>query len=322
MRINPEQLITFAHVVREGGIGAAARARHLTQPAVSNQLRQLQSIIGEPLYRRQGRGIALTSTGQQLYRHAQALADALQEAESFAASLASVDSGRVRIAASQTLGAYILPAALAEFREHAPRIEIILESHNSQSVLDHLEACDIGLIEGPVGHGASTAHFTAQPLGSDTIVAVVPSGHRLASRRTLALGDVADEPIILREAGSGTRELVEAAFEQAGITPRVSMTLAGVAAVIEAARQGLGIGFLSALALRHEGGHVVGIPLRPGLRRRLTLLTANRPSRAAERFIDFLKDFLARTPAAPTMQQPGADAGPSDGFEPASHDPS
>lgn len=300
MRINPDQLITFAHVVREGGIGAAARARHLTQPAVSNQLRQLQSIIGEPLYRRQGRGIALTGAGQQLYRHAQALADALHEAEAFAIALASVDSGRVRIAASQTLGAYILPAALAEFRVVAPQIEIILESHNSQSVLDHIDTCDIGLIEGPVGHASAAVHFSAQPLGNDTIVAVVPRHHRLAARQALTLTDVADEPIILREAGSGTRELVETAFAQAGLTPRVCMTLAGVAAVIEASRQGLGIGFLSSLALRHEGEHVIGIPLRPNLRRKLTLLAANQPSRAAERFIAFLKDFLIRTPAAPT----------------------
>lgn len=304
MRINPDQLITFAQVVREGGIGAAARALHLTQPAVSNQLRQLQALIGEPLYRRQGRGIALTSVGEQLYHHARALADALQDAETFAQALVSADSGRVRIAASQTLGAYILPAALAEFRTLAPQIEIILESHNSQSVLEHLGSCDIGLIEGPIASKQAADRFSAQPLGSDTIVAVVPSAHRLAKRRSLKLADVAREPIILREAGSGTRELVEAAFANAAIVPRISMTLAGVAAVAEAARQGLGIGFLSSLALRHESSHVVGIPLRPALRRQLTLLTANQPSRAAQRFIAFLKEFLGRTPEVSAETEP------------------
>lgn len=294
MHINPDQLITFATVVREGGIGAAARARHLTQPAVSNQLKQLQSSIGEALYRRQGRGIALTSTGEQLYRHAQALTDALDETEAFALALASADSGRVKIAASQTLGAYILPTVLAEFREKAPHIEVVVESHNSQSVLKHLDSCDIGLIEGPLRPIEASTHFVAQPLGSDSIVAVVPRGHRLARRRHLTLNEIARESIILRETGSGTRQLVEAAFAEAGLTPRISMTLAGVTAVIEATRQGLGIGFLSCLALRHESQHIVGIPLTPNLNRKLTLLSPTQPSRATARFITFLNDFLAR----------------------------
>lgn len=295
MRLNPDQLITFALVVREGGIGAAAKARHLTQPAVSNQLRQLQSRIGEPLYRRQGRGIILTSAGEQLHRHAQALVDALHETENFARGLASVDSGRVKIAASQTLGAYILPAALAEFREEAPDIEVVLESHNSQSVLQHLESCDIGLIEGPLIKAGISGRFVIQPLGSDSIVAVVPREHHLARKHELTLAEIADEPVILRETGSGTRELVETAFAEAGLTPRVSMTLAGVTAVIEASRQGLGIGFLSCLALRYENEHILGIPLLPRLKRKLTLISSNQPSRASERFTFFLKGYLERS---------------------------
>ncbi|HXH63880.1 MAG TPA: LysR family transcriptional regulator, partial [Mariprofundaceae bacterium] len=109
MRLHPEQILTFVELVRQGSIGAAAKARHLTQPAVSNQLRQLQRDLGEDLYRRQGRGVALTATGEAFYAHALRVEQALQAAASFAEGLRGLESGRVRVAASQTIAGSLLP---------------------------------------------------------------------------------------------------------------------------------------------------------------------------------------------------------------------
>jgi len=172
MHLNPEHLLTFAAVVREGGVAAAARRLHLTQPAVSNQLRNLQQVIGDALYRRQGRGIALTGAGQRLYPEAQRLADALSAAENLAISLGSGDSGLVRVAASQTLGAYVLPSVLAAFREQAPGVEIELESHNTRRVLERLEVCDIGLVEGDLDR-ALPPDWQFENLATDEIVALL-----------------------------------------------------------------------------------------------------------------------------------------------------
>lgn len=292
MRLNPEQLITFAVVVREGGIGAAAQRLHLTQPAVSNQLRKLQSAIGEPLYRRAGRGIVLTGVGQRLYGEAQRLADAHASAEALAEAMSAGEGGLVRIAASQTVGAYLLPAAVAAFRAVAPGVEIELESHNTQRVLERLGECDIGLVEGPQ-ELPWPPHLLREVIGYDEIVTLLRQDDPLAHTPALSPQVLAERELICREAGSGTRALVEALFAEAGIVPHVHMALAGVAAVKEGVRQGLGIGFVSRLTLRHDSGPLCGVPLQPRLKRALTLITHRNGSPAAKRFIAFLHEHLA-----------------------------
>ncbi|MEJ2481014.1 MAG: LysR substrate-binding domain-containing protein [Acidihalobacter sp.] len=288
MHLNPEQLLTFAAVVREGGVGAAAQRLHLTQPAVSNQLKRLQETLGEPLYRRAGRGIALTGTGQRLFVEAQRLADALNAAQALADSLASAESGLVRITASQTVGAYVLPPVVAAFREQAPGIEIELASYNSREVSARLHDCDIAMLEGPLDIRLPD-DLQLETFARDEIVAVLRSDHPLAQRRSLRLDQLATQPLIWREQGSGTRAQVERVFREAGIEPRFGMALAGVAAVKEAVRQGLGIGFVSRLALRHEAASMVSIPLDPPVIRELRLISGRHPSAASSRFLDFLR---------------------------------
>jgi LysR family transcriptional regulator, low CO2-responsive transcriptional regulator len=291
MRLNPEQLLTFAAVVRECGVGAAALRLHLTQPAVSNQLKRLQETLGEALYRRAGRGIALTGAGQRLYVEAQRLADALNAAQALADSLSSAESGLVRITASQTLGAYLLPPVVAAFREHAPGIEIELASYNSREVAAKLLDCDIALTEGPLDTNLPDDR-QAEVIAHDEIVAVLRSDHPLAQRRSLPINLLATQPLIWRERGSGTRAQLEQAFREAGVQPRFGMALAGVAAVKEAVRQGLGIGFASRLALRHEGSNMISIALSPPLTRELRLIAGEHPSAAAARFLRFLRQRL------------------------------
>lgn len=289
MRLNPDQLLTFAAIVREGGVSAAAQRLHLTQPAISNQLRKLQDSIGEPLYQRAGRGIVLTGAGQRLYVAAQRLAEALDEAQALADSLAAAETGHIRIAASQTTGAYVLPAIIVSFRKRAPGIDIELSSYNSREVAARLGDCDLAFTEGlqvpqlPDG-------WRAETLAEDEIVAVVRREHALAGMRSVTLQRLSAEPLIWRERGSGLREQVEQAFRAANLTPQVDMHLAGVAAIKEAVRQGLGVGFASRLALRHDRGPLVGIALEPPLKRHLTLLAPDKPTAASARLLAYLRE--------------------------------
>lgn len=288
MRINPEQLLTFAEIVRQGGIGAAAQRLNLTQPAVSNQMKRLQETVGEALYRRAGRGIALTGAGQRLYLEARRLADALNAANALAESLAGAESGLIRITASQTLGAYLLPPVLAAFRDHAPGIGIDLASYNSREVVNRLQDCDLGLLEGRLALPLPDARQT-ETLAKDEIVAVLHRDHPLSTRHHLTPEQLGAYPLIWREEGSGTREQVERAFQAAGIVPQTRIALAGIAAIKEGVRQGLGIGFASRLVLRHDSSRLIGIPLRPRLERNLTLISPNSPAPAVARFIEFLR---------------------------------
>jgi len=292
MRLHPDHILSFVELVRQGSIGGAAKARHLTQPAVSNQLRQLQQDIGEDLYRRQGRGVALTATGEAFYTHALAVEQALKATEAFAEGLGSGDTGLVRIASSQTIAGSLLPAVLAAFQHRHPGIEIHVDTSNSRQVIDHLGTYDIGLVESPLARELP-ADYRAVPLGQDEVVAVMPRGHVLAALAAVPLAQLSDLPLIWREAGSGTSEVVEQAFRQAGITPSRRISLGGVAAVLEAVRQGLGLGFASQLTLKRRDAMLVARPLKPRLLRPLTMIMPVHAGAAASILAEDLRTSLA-----------------------------
>jgi len=296
MRLHPDQILSFVEVVRQGSIGGAAKARHLTQPAVSNQLRQLQQDIGEELYRRQGRGVALTATGEAFYAHALAVEQALQAATTFAEGLHGLQAGRVRVASSQTIAGSLLPAVLAAFQQRHPGIEVHVGTSNSRQVINSLGDYDIGLVESPLPRQVPDT-YRAEPIGQDEVVLVMPAGHRLARRDSVPLSMLRDQPLIWREPGSGTSEVVEDAFRRAGIVVSRHLSLGGVAAVLEAVRQGLGLGFASHLTLKRADAVLVARPLSPRLLRPFTMLVAAHPSPAARAFADFLAAHLPAPPA-------------------------
>jgi LysR family transcriptional regulator, low CO2-responsive transcriptional regulator len=288
MRLQPEHILTFVALVRSGSVGGAAEARHLTQPAISNQLRHLQQAVGEDLYRRAGRGVALTAAGEAFYTHALAVEQALRAAEAFAGGLHGGDTGLVRIAASQTIAGSLLPAFLADFQQHHAGIEVHVDTSNSRQVVGNLNAYDIGLVESPLPRDLPQ-DYRAVPLGRDEVVLVMPRAHALAGLDAVPLQMLQDQPLIWREPGSGTNTVVEDAFGRAGIVPQRRLALGGVAAVLEAVRQGLGLGFASRLTLRREEALLVSRPLAPRLLRPLTMLMPEHPTAAARIFAADLK---------------------------------
>ncbi len=288
MRFNPEHLITFALVVREGGVNNAAKRLHLTQPAVSNQLRKLQERIGQPLYQRSGRKIALTDTGKKLYVHAREMIATLEDVQALVDKLNAGESGMVRIRASQTAGAYVLPSLLAGFRRQAPGIDIDLGSYNSGEVLARLEYADLAFIEAQPSSFLPPS-WEAEAIARDEIVAVIRHDHALAALPTVTFAQLSAETLIWREEGSALRDQVEEAFRAAGIEVDTGIRLAGVAAIKEAVRQGLGIGFASQMALRHDRGPLRGISLDPSLRRQIYMLSPRNPGSASRRLIDYIR---------------------------------
>ena len=292
MRLQAEPILSFVELVRRGSVGAAAEARHLTQPAVSNQLRQLQQTVGEALYRRAGRGVELTAAGEAFYTHALGVEQALKAAEAFADGLAGGETGRVRVAASQTIAGSLLPAFLAAFQSRHPGIEMHVETSNSRQVFAGLGDDDIGLVESPLPRDLP-ADYRAVALGRDELMLVMPQGHALAALEAVPLQRLSDAPLIWREPGSGTNEVVEDACRRAGVMPSRRISLGGVAAVLEAVRQGLGLGFASHLSLRRSDDMLNARPLAPRLLRPLTMLLPAQPTAAARIFADDLKADLA-----------------------------
>jgi len=292
MPLNPDQLLSFVMLVQRGSISAAAQARHLTQPAISNQLKRLQESVGMPLYRRQGRGVKLTGSGESFYRYALAVQQSLHAAEDFAEALHGLDAGRVYLAASQTIAGSLLPAALVAFRAIAPHVEVFVDSCNSQQVFAGMGEHDLGLVESPLPSSVP-ACCRVVALGQDRIVAVMRHDHVLVAHTAVSLTEMAEYPLIWREAGSGTRAVLEQAFiETLGHRPDIHLCLGGVSAVLEAVRQGLGIGVVSQFCLPTGERMLTTRTLQPQLRRPMSLLLPAHASPIAKKFADFLAPCL------------------------------
>lgn len=286
--MTPEQLITFATVAEHGNISHAAAALHLSQPAVSGQLKLLQEAFGEPLYQRAGRGVRLTAAGEQLLGHAQRLRETFLQAQALRDAMLGMERGTLRIGASTTPASYLLPYLIADFHARYPDIAITTTHGNTAEIVAALGELDIALIEGPPGQEL--------PLGTsvtawreDEIVAIVPSGHPLADGvQVQTLQALGAYPLVLRESGSGVRQLVERAFAREGVPMRVALEIAGVEGVKEAVRAGMGIGFVSAMSIRHEDNALYRLGIAPQpLARHFSILMphAAAPSRAARRFL-------------------------------------
>jgi len=292
MKLNPDQLLSFVALVQSGSVSKAATARHLTQPAISNQLKRLQDTIGMPLYRRQGRGVKLTATGEAFYQHALRVQQSLHQTEMFAKGLHGLTAGRVHVAASQTIAGSLLPSALVQFRHQYPDIEIFVDSGNSQQVFQHMQSHDIGLVESLLPEAVPDC-CRVELLGYDSIVVAMCSNHPLALNKTVGLRVLQEYPLIWRESGSGTREALEQAWMiEIGTRPEVHLCMGGVSAVLEAVRQGLGVGVVSQFCLPTGESVLITRPLQPPLLRPMSLLIPANISPIAALVADFLRAYL------------------------------
>jgi DNA-binding transcriptional LysR family regulator len=301
--MTPEQLITFAAVAEHLNISRAALALHLSQPAVSGQLRLLQEEFGEPLYQRDGRGVRLTPTGEQLAAYAARLRETWRESLAFRDALRGLERGTLRIGASTTPASYRLPYLMAEFHRRYPEVKLEATSGNTADVVAMLGDLDIALVEGPVGEQLP-ADSAVYPWHEDEIVAITPRGHTLTAQvagegakraRAAAkpprteLSAFAGLPLVLREDGSGVRQVVERAFARAAVPMRVALEIAGVEGVKEAVRAGMGVGFVSAMSMRHEDDALQQIRIGPEpLARRFSIVVphAGAASRVTQRFLE------------------------------------
>lgn len=276
MRISPDQILTFAAVAELKSVTAAAKRLHLSQPAVSGQLKLLSDAIGEPLYRRIGHGIELTPAGEGLLFHAHTLRRLLQQVEEYRNRLRNIESGVLRIGASSTIASYVLPYRLADFREKYPGIEVHISAGNTEKILSCLPALDVAFVEGPAAIAQANS-FMQSVWCMDEVVLVVRVDHELAQMGgVVSLSDAAQWPLISREPGSGTRQVFEHALARAGLRARLVLEVAGVEAVKEAVRAGLGVGYASSLALRYDSGQLAGLRINPpgGLVRPLVIISA------------------------------------------------
>lgn len=264
-RITFRQLETFAEVARQQSFTKAAEALHLTQPAVSIQIRQIAETIGLPLFEQNGREIALTAAGEELLTTVHDLDDAWNRFESAIDDLKGFKRGKLRVGLVTT-AKHFLPRMLGDFYRRYPDIDIQLEIANRQGIVERLLGNQDDLYV--MSYPPTNLDIVSQPFLDNEYVVLAPEAH-WAVGKALTLQELATEPFLLREQGSGSRHVIDQHMRDTGIQLKVRLSLASNEAIRELVASGMGLTVLSRQALGDRPGHdglaildVAGFPLK------------------------------------------------------------
>lgn len=240
------QLAVFEAAARLGSFTRAGESLHMAQPTVSTQIKKLSETLGLPLFEQVGKRIHLTAGGRALYAGCQELFTTLSRIENTLSDLRGLESGRLKLAVSTT-GKYFAPRLLARFMERYPGVDVSLQIHNRQGLIDRLARNEDDLYifaNPPVDH-----EVVRQPILENPMVVFARADHPLVGRKRIPIEVLAEEPFLMREAGSGTRMIAWEAFALKGYEPKVRMELSTNEAVRQAILAGLGISILSRYTL-------------------------------------------------------------------------
>jgi molybdate transport repressor ModE-like protein len=250
--LDVRRMRVLREVAAQGSFSAAAEALSFTQSAVSQQVAALERESGTKLVERGARGVRLTDAGHALVAHADAILARIEAAEEELAAIAGLRGGRLRLGSFQSAGATMLPRAVAEFHDRHPAVELGMVEAEPDEASERLRAGEIDLalvydfepLPGMLDEELELAHLIDDPYD-----VILPKGHRLAGRRTLRLGDLAEDPWIASTPACGCRQITERACNDAGFEPRVAFEADETLAAQALVAAGVGVTLLPRLAL-------------------------------------------------------------------------
>jgi DNA-binding transcriptional LysR family regulator len=245
------QLRAFVAIAESGTFTAGALRVHVTQAAISMQIRQLETEIGARVFVRAPRHVILTEAGEQLLRRARHILREHDAALDEIAELAGAERGRLRIgSASAMVLTEQLPAVLKDLRKQHPAAEITVTSGTSEVLVDQILAgeVDIAFVSLPV----DVRGIKTERLSEDQLVAIASPRHKLAKQRTISAYTLAGERLILGERGGNTRRLIDQFFAQAGVTLRVAMELSRQQAIRRMVEEDMGVGIVPLQSVKEE----------------------------------------------------------------------
>jgi DNA-binding transcriptional LysR family regulator len=302
------RLVVFRAVAEQRSFRKAAEELYLTQPAVSLQIKALEEDLGVQLFDRTGAQIALTEAGKVLLGYSRQANALFLQAEHEIAALSGDHAGLLSLGASTTIAQYLLPRLLSEFLRSHPRIHPTMISGNTEQIVEAVKKQKIalGLIEGP----ARSRDIKSEPFLEDELVLIVSAAHEWAELESIPCSEIAVAPLLMRERGSGSRQVVEMALQRQGVklnTLRIVMELDSTEAIKSAVEAGLGVGFVSRWAIAKDlrlGAHFKIVEVA-GLRIKRDFCVAYtsgvEPQNVANEFRRFL---FARAGAQRTSKMP------------------
>lgn len=247
------QMKVFAAVARQLSFTRAARELHLTQPAVSQQVKLLEQAVGLPLFEKIGRRVQLAPAGEELLRYTEQAIELLREAAESLAAMRGLKRGVLKLGAVST-AKYFAPSLLSAFTPSYPEVTIKFTVGNRGEVIKLMAANEIDLVI--MGRPPRELATIAEPFAKHPLIIIAAPDHPLAARRRIPLRQLATEQFLIREEGSGTRASMEHVFREHQVPFRVSMEVSSNETIKQAVMAGMGISFISA--------HTVGLELSAG----------------------------------------------------------
>ncbi len=262
MKISLRQLSLFVSVAQYENITQGAKAIYLSQSAASMTLAELEKQLKRPLFDRVGKKLKLNENGRSLLPKAIEILQRIKELEKQTQLKTEQLQGEIKIGASTTIANYLMPAILKEFTEQFPHVRIKLESGNTKTIVEHIKNfhLDIGLIEG----SCYKKEIQVKPWTKDEMAVFCGVTHPLAQKKQISMSDLKNTQWILREQGSGTREIIETHFNSLFTTENIFLELSSSEAIKNMVSMGLGISCLSVAALKDalNAGTLVTLPLK------------------------------------------------------------
>jgi len=296
--VNISQLKAFLAVVEHGSFSEAARAMGVSQPAVTMQVQALESDIGAVLLDRRYRRVDLTEAGRALLPHARRVLDELDRARTEIENMSEQVTGRVTLAASTTPGQYVVPRMLGAFLRANPEVAASIVIADTTKVVELVDTGEAQL--GMVGAKVRGTRATFEEAGTDELVLIADPASPLLAREDLLLRDLLEEPFIMREPGSGTRQVTESVLRAEGIDPgdlQVVTELGTSEAIVRAVEGGLGLGVVSRWVVEKalELKTVVEVPVGgfPVTRPFYLVLPRGPMTRAADAFAEHLRSEMS-----------------------------
>ena len=249
MNVTFRQLSVFTSVARHLSFTQAAKELHLSQPAVSMQVKQMEEQVGLPLFEQMGKQTYLTGVGIEMFHYSRAIGQLLTEAEEVINEIKGAHRGRITISVASTANNFV-PTLLGTFHESFPDITVSLDVTNRETLLEQLEQNEVDLVV--MGQPPKEMDLEAGAFMENPLVVIAPPDHPLAGEKNIPMSRMEDEIFLTRERGSGTRGAIERFFEQHDVRLSTGMEIASNEAIKQSVQAGLGLGLLSKHTLDME----------------------------------------------------------------------
>lgn len=251
--VDERRLQIFWAVAEQRNFSRAAELLHMAQPTVSQQIQGLEDSLGVRLFDRTSKSVALTAAGRALYDRTGPLLQQFAEVKRAVIQAAGLVSGTLTVGASMTVGQYVLPRVIASLVRDYPQVEVTLLIQNTEQIAHQVATgvLDLGLVEGPV----PGADLIQETFLEDELVFIAPANHPWKNKVTISFAELKQEPLILRERGSGTRQVLEEHLRSAGLRLeelRVITEMAGPETIKGAVEAGMGVAPISAWTIQKE----------------------------------------------------------------------